>query len=115
MKNSILGEVKLINNVLSAEDFVRLRVINGFAEVPIEHASRALENSQITVSAIYNGGLIGMGRMVGDYAKEYSLTGTFTNIGGVSVKGKEPFYETLGFEIIPNGIKKLIDLTNQGV
>ena len=30
-----------------------------------------------------------------DYAKENSVTGKFTTIGGVSAKGKEPFYEKL--------------------
>ena len=31
-------------------------------------------------------------------------------IGGVSAKGKEPFYDKLGFEVIPNGIRKMIEL-----
>ena len=45
-----------------------------------------------------------------DYAKENSVTGKFTTIGGVSAKGKEPFYEKMGFEIISNGIKKMIEI-----
>ena len=137
----LLNEIELKDNVLSAEDFIKMRIINGFAEVPIEHAAKALKNGQINVSVIYRGELIGMGRMVGDgamywylqeimvlpeyqkmgigtlivnhlidYAKRNSLTGTFTTIGGVSAKGKELFYEKLGFEIIPNGIKKMIKL-----
>ena len=28
----------------------------------------------------------------------------------IKLKGKEPFYEKLGFDIIPNGIKKMIEL-----
>ena len=45
-----------------------------------------------------------------DYARENSTTGKFTTIGGVSAKGKEPFYEKIGFEVIPNGIKKMIEM-----
>ena len=133
-------EIELIDNVLNAEDFVRLRIETGFAEVPLEHARRALENGLINVSAYYQGKLIGLGRLVGDgamywylqeiivlpeyqkkgvgtqivnhligYAKENSKTCKFTTIGGVSAKGKEGFYQKLGFEIISNGIKKMIE------
>lgn len=45
-----------------------------------------------------------------DYAKANSTTGKFTTIGGVSAKGKEPFYEKMGFEIISNGMKKMIEI-----
>ena len=44
------------------------------------------------------------------YQKANSITGKFTTIGGVSAKGKEPFYEKMGFEIISNGIKKMIEI-----
>ncbi len=112
-----------------------------FARIPIEHARKALQNGLLNVSAIYHGGLVGMGRLVGDgamywylqeiivlpqfqrmgigtmivhhlvdYAKENSVTGKFITIGGVSAKGKEPFYEKMGFEIISNGIKKMIEI-----
>ena len=141
MDEGVCGQIRLVNNVLQAEDFVRLRVETGFAEVPVEHARKALQNGLINVSAIYNGELVGMGRLVGDgamywylqeiiilpqfqrkgigtmivnhlvdYAKANSVSGTFTTIGGVSAKGKEPFYEKLGFEIISNGIKKMIEI-----
>lgn len=56
----------------------------------------------------------GIGTMIVDhlvnYAKANSITGEFTTIGGVSAKGKEPFYEKMGFEIISNGIKKMIEI-----
>ena len=141
MDEKICGEISLVDNILQAEDFVRLRIETGFAEVPVEHARKALQNGLINVSAIYNGELVGMGRLVGDgamywylqeiiilpkfqrkgigtmivnhlvdYAKANSVTGKFTTIGGVSAKGKEPFYEKLGFEIIPNGMKKMIEI-----
>lgn len=141
MDENICGKISLINNILQAEDFVRLRVETGFARIPIEHARKALQNGLLNVSAIYHGGLVGMGRLVGDgamywylqeiivlpqfqrmgigtmivhhlvdYAKENSVTGKFITIGGVSAKGKEPFYEKMGFEIISNGIKKMIEI-----
>lgn len=141
MDEKICGEISLVDNILQAEDFVRLRIEAGFAEVPVEHARKALQNGLINVSAIYQGELVGMGRLVGDgamywylqeiiilpqfqrkgigtmivnhlvdYAKANSVTGKFTTIGGVSAKGKEPFYEKLGFEIISNGMKKMIEI-----
>ena len=141
MDENLCGEIKLVDNILQAEDFIRLRVEAGFAEVPVDHARKALQNGLINVSAIYNGELVGMGRLVGDgamywylqeiivlpqfqrkgigtmivdhlvdYAKANSVTGKFTTIGGVSAKGKEPFYEKMGFEIISNGMKKMIEI-----
>ncbi|MBR4670285.1 MAG: GNAT family N-acetyltransferase [Butyrivibrio sp.] len=134
-------QIVLKENILQPEDFVRLRIATGFAAVPVEHAKRALEGGLINVSALLDGQLVGMGRMVGDgamywylqeiiilpeyqkmgigtkivnylidYAVEHSATGTFTTIGGVSAKGKEGFYSKLGFDIIPNGIKKMIEI-----
>lgn len=141
MDKNICEEIRLIDNILQAEDFIRLRMQAGLAEIPVEHARKALQNSLINVSAIYNGELVGMGRLVGDgamywylqeiiilpqfqrkgigtmivnhlvdYARENSTTGKFTTIGGVSAKGKEPFYEKIGFEVISNGIKKMIEI-----
>ena len=137
----ICEEVLLVDNILKAEDFVRLRIETGFAEVPVDHARKALQNGLINVSAIYNGELVGMGRLVGDgamywylqeiiilpqfqrkgigtmivnhlvdYAKANSMTGKFTTVGGVSAKGKEPFYEKMGFDIISNGLYKIIEI-----
>ena len=141
MDENICGEIRLVDNILKAEDFIRLRIETGFAEIPVEHARKALQNGLINVSAIYNGELVGMGRLVGDgamywylqeiiilpqfqrkgigtmivnhlidYAKANSITGKFTIIGGVSAKGKEPFYEKMGIDIISNGIKKMIEI-----
>ena len=141
MEERIVDKIVLIDNVLQPEDFVRLRVATGFAEVPIEHAERALAGGLLNVSATYEGQLVGMGRLVGDgamywylqeiiilpeyqkqgigtkivnhlvdYAVEHSATGKFTTIGGVSAKGKEGFYTKMGFDIIPNGIKRIIEI-----
>lgn len=45
-----------------------------------------------------------------DHARVNSVTGKFTTIGGVSARGKEPFYEKMGFEIISNGMIKMIEI-----
>ena len=141
MDENVCGKVKLVDNILQAEDFVRLRIEAGFVEIPVEHARKALQNGLLNVSAIYNGELVGMGRLVGDgamywylqeiiilpnfqrkgigtmivnhlidYAKANSVTGKFTTIGGVSAKGKEPFYKKMGFDIISTGIIKMIEI-----
>lgn len=141
MEKNICREIRLVDNILQAEDFIRLRIETGFAQIPVEHARKALQNGLINVSAVYHGELVGMGRLVGDgamywylqeiiilpefqrkgigtmivnhlldYAKANSITGKFTTIGGVSAKGKEPFYEKMGFEIISNGMKKMIEI-----
>jgi len=142
MAAKIADQVILQNNVLQPQDFVRLRVLTGFADIPIEHAKRALDGGLINVSAIYGDQLIGMGRMVGDgamywylqeiivlpefqkqgvgakivqhlvdYDISLSATGKFTTICGVSAKGKEDFCRKLGFEIISNGIQKMIEIS----
>ena len=141
MGEDVCEKIRLVDNILQAEDFIRLRIQTGFAEIPVDHARKALQNGLINVSAIYNGELVGMGRLVGDgamywylqeimilpqfqrkgigtmivnhlvdYARANSITGKFTTIGGVSAKGKEPFYEKMGFEIISNGIIKMIEI-----
>ncbi len=73
MAARIADQTVLQNNVLQPQDFVRLRVLTGFADIPIEHAKRALDGGLINVSAIYGDQLIGMGRMVGDGAMYWYL------------------------------------------
>ena len=138
---SIKDKIELIDNILTPEDFVKLRVTTGFADIPVEHARKALQNGLLNVSAVKDGKLIGMGRLVGDgamywylqeiiilpeyqglgigtmivdylvdYAVKNSSTGKFTTIGGVSAKGKEGFYQKLGFDVIPNGIQRMIEI-----
>ena len=73
MDRNVCGEVTLVDDILQAEDFVRLRIETGFAGIPIEHARIALQNSLITVLALYHGELVGMGRLVGDGAMYWYL------------------------------------------
>lgn len=44
--------VKLVDNELKAEDFVRLRIETGFLKTPVEQAQKALENGLFNVTAI---------------------------------------------------------------
>ena len=73
MDKNIYEEIRLIDNILQAEDFIRLRIQAGFVEIPVEHARKALRNGLMNVSAIYNGELVGMGRLVGDGAMYWYL------------------------------------------
>lgn len=73
MDENISKQVILVDNILQAEDFVRLRKETGFVEIPVEHAQKALQNGLLNVSALYNGELVGMGRLVGDGAMYWYL------------------------------------------
>lgn len=59
-------EYKLLENELKAEDFLRLKVLAGFRERPVELVKRALKNNLYDVVAVSGGEVIGMGRLVGD-------------------------------------------------
>lgn len=53
MDKNICEEVRLADNILQAEGFIRLRIEAGLVEIPLEHARKALQNGLINVSAIY--------------------------------------------------------------
>lgn len=61
-------EYELVDNVLNAEDFIRLKVSTGFIDRPISQVDKALKNGLFNVSAICDGRVVGMGRLVGDVA-----------------------------------------------
>lgn len=146
----MMQDVRLADNGLTAEDFVRLRVEAGFMKTPQEQAERAVRNSLFCVAAVYEGETIGMGRLVGDgamywylqeiivhpryqrsgigtaivnrliaFVQENGLPGCKMTIGLVAARGKEPFYEKLGFVRIPDGIsgsgmKKYVQAPEKG-
>ena len=58
---------------MKAEDFVSLKVSVGFMERPLEQVERALKNGLFNVSAICDGKVVGMGRLVGDGAMYWYL------------------------------------------
>lgn len=66
-------QFELADNVLTAEDFVRLKVATGFIDRPLEQADKALKNGLFNVSAICDGKVVGMGRLVGDGAMYWYL------------------------------------------
>ena len=56
----------LVENQLSANDFIRLKIATGFRNRPIDQVERALKNDLLDVVAIVNNEVVGMGRIVGD-------------------------------------------------
>ena len=66
-------QFELVDNVLKAEDFVRLKVATGFIDRPIQQVEVALKNGLFNVSAICDGKVVGMGRLVGDGAMYWYL------------------------------------------
>lgn len=66
-------QYELVDNVLSAEDFVRLKVATGFIDRPLQQVEKALKGGLFNVSAVCDGKVIGMGRLVGDGAMYWYL------------------------------------------
>ena len=59
-------DYELLDNKLTAKDFLRLREISGWSLMPKEQAEAGLKNSLFSVVAMAGGQVIGMGRLVGD-------------------------------------------------
>ena len=119
-------------NVLFYEDYCRLRESVGWTNFSKEQTQAALSNSLYTVAVFENSQAVGMGRLIGDgmylviadivvnpvyqgkgigskivsmlieYTTKELPDGGRTSIQLISEKGKEPFYEKLGFKRIPN-------------
>jgi len=66
-------KIEYRNNVLTAEDFIRLKVATGFMDRPLDQVQKALRNGLFNVSAVCDGKVIGMGRLVGDGAMYWYL------------------------------------------
>lgn len=66
-------QFELVDNILSAEDFIRLKLAAGFIERPLHQVEVALKNGLFNVSAICDGKVVGMGRLVGDGAMYWYL------------------------------------------
>ena len=120
------------DNVLCYEDYCRLRESVGWTNFSKEQTQAALSNSLYTVAVFENSQAVGMGRLIGDgmylviadivvnpvyqgkgigskivsmlieYTTKELPDGGRTSIQLISEKGKEPFYEKLGFKRIPN-------------
>lgn len=130
-------------NLLSYEDYRTLRESVGWHLFSKNQMQQALDNSLYTIVAVENNQLVGMGRLIGDgmyflivdvvvhpvfqkcgigtnimnmllkYVEKKTPTGGRSSVQLVAEKGKEPFYEKLGFKTIPNefcgsGMRKVI-------
>jgi GNAT superfamily N-acetyltransferase len=126
-------EYEIKENLLTAKDFIKLRVSAGWGELLEQQAQDALKNSLFTIAVMDQGQVIGMGRLVGDgvyicyvqdlvilteyqgkgigksimerliaYTKDHGVPETNMTLGLFAAKGKEEFYQKLGFVIRPN-------------
>lgn len=130
-------------NALSYENYYRLRASVGWTNFSMTQAQTALANSLYTVIAVENNETIAMGRLIGDgqyymivdvivhpdfqkqkigtsilnmllkYADNHTPCGGRSSIQLIAEKGKEAFYESLGFKRIPHkfcgsGMRKII-------
>lgn len=130
-------------NVLSYENYHKLRTSVGWTNFSPAQAQTALANSLYTVIAVENGETVAMGRLIGDgqyymivdvivrpdfqkqkigtsilnmllqYADNHTPRGGRSSIQLIAEKGKEAFYEALGFKKIPHefcgsGMRKVI-------
>ena len=60
--------VKLIDNELTAEEYIELSAAVEFYKPSLGQTKKALENSLLTVKAVCDGKVVGMGRLIGDGA-----------------------------------------------
>ena len=130
-------------NVLCFEDYCWLRESVDWLLFSKEHTQEALHNSLYTVTAVDGNQTVGMGRLIGDgmyymivdivvhpayqkkgigmnitnmlveYVKNRTPIDGRSSIQLIAEKGKEPFYEKLGFKVIPHdfcgaGMRKVI-------
>ncbi|WP_299795690.1 GNAT family N-acetyltransferase [uncultured Shewanella sp.] len=65
--------VRIIEQVVSAEDFTRLRLISGLTPRPIEAAREGLPRSLFGVQLLLERQVVGMGRVVGDGALNFEI------------------------------------------
>ncbi len=130
-------------NELSYKDYCALRKSVGWQLFSENQMQQVLDNSLYIVTAVENEQTVGMGRLIGDgmyfmivdivVKPTFQKCGISTNIvnmllncveertpaGGrssvqlIAEKGKEPFYERLGFKLIPHdfcgaGMRKVV-------
>lgn len=130
-------------NQLLYEDYFNLRASVGWTNFSATQAQTALANSLYTVIAVENNETVAMGRLIGDgqyymivdvivhpdfqkqnigtsilhrllkYVDHHTPSGGRSSIQLAAEKGKEGFYEALGFKRIPHefcgsGMRKVI-------
>lgn len=135
--------MRYMENVLCYEDYSKLRESVGWMLFSKEQTQMALMNSLYTVIAVKDSQTIGMGRLTGDgmyymivdivvqpnyqkqrigtkivnmiieFVDKETPSGGRSSIQLIAEKGKETFYEKIGFKIIPHefcgsGMRKVI-------
>ncbi len=66
-------EVTLIDNDLTTKEYIDLCIAVGFYESSLEQAEKGLKHSLLTVKALCDGQVVGMGRIIGDGAIHWFL------------------------------------------
>jgi predicted GNAT family N-acyltransferase len=135
--------MQYIENILNYEDYYSLRESVGWNNFSKEQAMTALQNSVHIISVLENNETIAMGRLIGDglyyiiadivvnpsyqgmkigtniidlllsHIEKNTPVGGRVSVQLISEKGKEGFYEKIGFKRIPNencgsGMRKII-------
>ncbi len=135
--------MRYMENVLCYEDYSKLRKSVGWMLFSKEQTQMALMNSLYTVIAVKDSQTVGMGRLTGDgmyymivdivvqpnyqkqrigtkivnmiieFVDKETPSGGRSSIQLIAEKGKETFYEKIGFKIIPHefcgsGMRKVI-------
>ena len=120
-------------NALGYEDYRKLRESVEWLPYSKEQTQKALDNSLYTIIAVDDDQTIGMGiadivvhpnhqrqgvgnkivNMIIEYVEKATPIGGRSSIQLIAVKGKEAFYEKMGFKIIPHefcgsGMRKVI-------
>ena len=130
-------------NILTYEVYCELRKSVEWFELPKIKVEEAIKNSIYTITVLDGDKPVGMGRLIGDgiyftivdvivkpnyqkkgigtqivnmlidYVDKETITGSRSSIQLIAEKGKEGFYEKLGFKKIPNefcgsGMRKVI-------
>lgn len=135
--------MEYIENMLEYEEYYRLRDSVGWLNFAEPQIRKALKNSFYTVTVVENNQTVGMGRLIGDglyytivdivvqpdyqhrgigssiihrivdYVDRETPEGGRSSIQLIAEKGKESFYEKLGFKTIPHefcgsGMRRII-------
>ena len=130
-------------NALNYEEYCALRKSVNWQLFSENQMQQALDNSLYIVSAVEDEQTVGMGRLIGDgmyymiadivvapafqrygigtnitnmllkYVEEKTPVGGRSSVQLIAEKGKEPFYEALGFKRIPHdfcgsGMRKVV-------
>lgn len=137
------NNIEYKENVLCYEDYLMLRESVDWINFSHKQIKKAINNNLYTVIAVDNNQTVGMGRLIGDgiyyiiadvvvhpsyqnngigsnitnmlieYVNKQTPLGGRSSIFLITEKGKETFYEKLGFKLIPHdycgsGMRKVI-------